>query len=195
VVKGDGVDFSLEQLINGPAGTHPLLDAVMKAGAIRVRADLLLIALVGGWFLVGLLHRSPEDRLGAITALLSAASALLANQVIGFLWDRPRPFIAHPRSVHLLVHGGADASFPSDHAAVALAVACVLLVFHRRLGIVALVLAALMCYARVYVGVHYPGDVLGGAAVGAVAAALVLSWLRSVRRDEAISPHDASLRN
>jgi undecaprenyl-diphosphatase len=179
------MDFSLEQWINGPAGTHPFLDTVMKFVAIRVRADLLLIAVVAVWFMVGWLRRSPADRLAAITALLSASGALLANQVIGFLWDRPRPFVAHPRSVHLIVHSGSDASFPSDHAAVAFAIAWVLIVFHRRLGIAALVLAALMCYARVYVGVHYPGDVLGGAAVGTVAAVLVLAWLRSLRQQEA----------
>ncbi len=185
------MDFSLEQLINGPAGTHPLLDSVMKAGAIRLRADLLLIAVVVVWFLVGWLRRSRQDRLAAITALLSSSGALLANQIIGFLWDRPRPFVAHPRSVHLIVHSGSDASFPSDHAAVAFAIAWVLVVFHRRLGIVALLLAASMSYARVYVGVHYPGDVLGGAAVGTVTAVLVVAWLRNLRRYEAASLPDA----
>lgn len=87
--------------------------------------------------------------------------------------------IAHPGLVHLLVKHG-DTSFRSDHAAAAFAIAGVLFSVHRRLGTLALALAALVAYARVYVGDHYPGDVAGGALIGVAAAILVLTWLRTL---------------
>lgn len=55
------------------------------------------------WFLVGWLRDRPHERRGALTALLAAGGALLANQAILLLWDRPRPFDAHPAPVTTLV--------------------------------------------------------------------------------------------
>lgn len=171
------MDFSIEQWINGPAGSHAALDEVMKAAAgLAVYA---FAGLVGAWFLIGWLRQRPVERRGVIAALGAAAIALLANQVIGLVWNRPRPFMAHSASVHVLLSHGTDPSFPSDHAAAAFAIAVVLVALHRRLGIAALLAAALMSYARVYVGDHYPGDVMAGALVGAAAAAVVLTWLRA----------------
>jgi membrane-associated phospholipid phosphatase len=81
--------------------------------------------------------------------------------------------VAHPNTVHVLVSRSADPSFPSDHAAAAAAIAVVVLLVHRRLGVLVLALAALVCFARVYVGAHYPGDVLAGAGIGVVVALLL----------------------
>jgi undecaprenyl-diphosphatase len=99
--------------------------------------------------------------------------ALLANAVLGQLWYHPRPFADHPKSTLLLVHHGADNSFPSDHASVAFAIAFAVLVFHRRLGILLLVVAAGVGLDRIFVGVHYPIDVLTSVFVGLGAALLV----------------------
>jgi membrane-associated phospholipid phosphatase len=85
------------------------------------------------------------------------------------VWDRPRPFIGDSGTVPLIAHS-ADSSFPSDHAIVAAAIATSLLMVNRRLGIAALSITALICIARVAVGVHYPLDVLAGALLGAAAA-------------------------
>ncbi|MBV9121085.1 MAG: phosphatase PAP2 family protein [Chloroflexi bacterium] len=98
------------------------------------------------------------------------------------LWYRPRPFVAHANVVHLLLAHSPDASFPSDHAAAGFAIAVVLAGSYPKSGAVALIYAALMSYARVYVGEHYPGDVLAGAAIGVACAALLLTWLYPVAR-------------
>lgn len=118
---------------------------------------------------------------------MAALGALAVVQVIDRLWARPRPFIAHPDTVHLLVAHAADPSFPSDHAVAACAIAVVLVSFHRRLGAVALLCAAVLAYARVYIGVHYPGDVLGGFLVGTLVALVLvrlatplMTWLSSL---------------
>jgi undecaprenyl-diphosphatase len=172
------MDYRLEQWINGPAGSHPAIDAVMIAAARW--GEALFISVVVLWFVAGWLLGRSRDRQGAITALVAAGLALLANQAIIHLWARPRPFVAHPDSVHRLLAHTSDPSFPSDHASPAFAIGFVLVWFHRRAGAAVLSLATLMCVARVYVGDHYPGDVGAGAVVGLVVAVLLLTVLNPV---------------
>nr|WSX48509.1 phosphatase PAP2 family protein [Streptomyces sp. NBC_00974] len=74
-----------------------------------------------------------------------------------------------------------DWSFPSNHAALASAAAVALLLVSRRLGLIALAASVLMAASRVWVGVHYPHDVLVGFAVGALVA-LLATW--AVRRKQ-----------
>jgi undecaprenyl-diphosphatase len=121
-----------------------------------------------------------NGRHGVIAAGFSALLALGAAQVITHIWERPRPYIAHPGDAHLFIAASHDPSFPSDHATAAFAIAVALLLRHRRAGILALVMAVTVSVARVAVGTHYPGDVLAGALLGS-AAALAL-WHPVVRR-------------
>ena len=94
------MDYALEQLINGPAGSNPFWDTVMKGAASL--GEPIFIGVVVVWFMGGWLRRQPRDRWGAIAALLAAGGALFVNLVISHLWDRARPFVAHPATVHLL---------------------------------------------------------------------------------------------
>ncbi|MEH0586753.1 phosphatase PAP2 family protein [Streptomyces sp. B21-106] len=71
-----------------------------------------------------------------------------------------------------------DWSFPSNHAAIAAAAAVAVLFVSRRLGAVAVVAACAMASSRVWVGAHYPHDVLAGVVVGGLVALLVMSALR-----------------
>jgi undecaprenyl-diphosphatase len=167
------MDYQLERLINGPAGTHPLWDTLMKG--VANGAEPLFLALIALWFLYGWVKGHSADRQGALTAFVAALGALAIVQLIDRLWARPRPFVVHPDTVHLLVAHATDPSFPSDHVVAACAIAMVLLSFHRRLGVAALLFAAVLAYARVYIGVHYPTDVLGGAFLGTLVAVLLLT--------------------
>lgn len=169
------MDYQLEHLINGPAGTHPLIDALMEG--VAGGAEFLFLGLIAVWFLYGWVRGRAQDRQGALTAFVAACGALTAIQVINHLWHRPRPFLAHPDTVHLLIARSGDPSFPSDHAAAAFAIAVTCCFFHRRLGLATLAVAALLAYARVYVGAHYPTDVLAGAALGALLAWLLVAQL------------------
>jgi len=169
------MDYRLEQLINAPAGAHPLIDALMRG--VANWAEPLFLALIAFWFFYGWVRGRPQDRQGALGAFVAALGALAIVQLIDRLWDRPRPFVAHPATVHLLAAHAPDASFPSDHVTAACAIAVVLLAYHRRLGVAALLFAALLAYARVYIGVHYPGDVLGGALLGILVGGLIVTVL------------------
>lgn len=114
----------------------------------------------------------------AVWAGLAAVGAFGVNQLVGHLVARPRPYVTHA-GVHLLLARTGDFSFPSDHAAVAGAVAAALLLVDRRIGIVASILALAMAFARVYAGVHYPGDVAAGVVIGSCIA--LAGWPLAVR--------------
>jgi undecaprenyl-diphosphatase len=128
--------------------------------------------MVVGWWLA----RDRDDRVMA-TALLAPVGAVVAvvlQQPLISWAGHARPFVVHPDAL-VLVSRSTDASFPSDHACVVGAVTAVLFLVDRRLGAVSAVLALLMAFARVYVGAHWPADVLAGLVFGAaVATALVL---------------------
>src|SRR5436190_12874985 len=115
--------------------------------------------LVGFW--LGRQRASSSDVavvVGTVAAILVARGVA---QLIGHAVDRARPYEAMP-SVSVLIARTKDFSFPSDHATMAGAVAGGLWFVHRRLGVAAAALALLMAFARVYVGAHYPGDVVAG---------------------------------
>jgi undecaprenyl-diphosphatase len=103
----------------------------------------------------------------ALWAPLGALAALALNQLLVNAFREPRPYDVLPH-VRVLAHRSTDYSFPSDHAVMAGAVAAGLFLVSRRLGLVAVGAALLMAFVRVYIGAHWPGDVLVGLVVGGV---------------------------
>jgi undecaprenyl-diphosphatase len=170
------VDYTLFKDVNGLSGTEPF-DTVFKLAA----DDLIfvVVAIVALAFLVPWRGRRLERRRGAVAATMSAALSLLLVIPISGAVDRTRPFVAHPGVAHRLIAHARDAGFPSDHATGAFAIAAAMLLFDPILGAVLAALAVVIIFARVYVGVHYPGDVLAGAALGAAVALLL--WLPPLR--------------
>jgi undecaprenyl-diphosphatase len=166
------MDYTIYRAINGLSGDGPV-DQLLRLLADDLPA--LLVALVALTFLAPWGRRRWERRNGAVLATVSAGLALLLNQPIAHLVGRARPYVAHPAHAHLLITRSHDPSFPSDHATGGFALALGVWVYDRWLGTILLILAAILSFARVYVGTHYPGDVAGGALIGAtVVAALYL---------------------
>lgn len=173
------MDWSIVHSLNGLLAHHdgvedPLLAYVQAAEALFL---LLLVVLV----VVARHDRFAPVRRAAVAAGLSAGLGLLIVKMITEFYDRARPFVAHPAAVHVFARHAADASFPSDHATASMAIAVAFLLRRRFVwGVLTIVFAVILDFGRVAVGFHYPTDVLGGAAVGALAA-LVL-WVPLVRR-------------
>lgn len=110
-----------------------------------------------------------------LLTIIAVALADFAVAALKAIVDRPRPF-AHYAEPKVLVPRPHDASFPSGHAATSFAAATILSFAFPKAAPAFLVLAAAVAYSRVYVGVHYPLDVLAGAALGALVAS-GLWWL------------------
>ena len=116
----------------------------------------------------------PRWKLASLCGVTAAGLGLLLSQPIGWLWFRQRPFDAHPTETLLLLSPSNEPSFPSDHAVAAFAIAFAVAFFGRRMAALFLAGATMVALARVFVGLHYPGDIAGGALLGLVSAALVV---------------------
>jgi undecaprenyl-diphosphatase len=165
------MDASLVHALNAFLVHHDVVEdpIVAYVGA----AELLFLGLLAGLFVLARGFHRRNARRGAVAAGLSAGVALAIGQVIARLVDRPRPFVADPSGVHLFARHAADAGFPSDHATASFAIAVAILLRSRRWGYLTLAMAVVLSVGRVAMGVHYPTDVIAGAALGsAVALAL-----------------------
>jgi undecaprenyl-diphosphatase len=167
---------------------NPVLDWTMPVLTDlnqNIYGRLLFAAL---WLLL-VWRGGPKGRvIGVLLIILVAFSDQLSSSLIKNLVERPRPchtidgrtVVEH---VRLLVDCGSGYSFPSSHAVNNFAVGTLLSYHYRRWTLLFMSLAALVGFSRVYVGVHFPSDVLGGAFIGVFCAWCVLlvhQWL-SVR--------------
>jgi undecaprenyl-diphosphatase len=152
------LDYDLFRAINGLAGRNYAVDAIVVSCA-RFLPVVFALALVGLW-----LTWKRVNQRAAFLAGISALVALGIGQLIGMAFPRPRPYLTH--QVNLLISPSADTSFPSDHATLGFAVAVLVWRYNRRAGTALLLLALVLAFARIFVGAHYPSDVLGGAVLG-----------------------------
>ncbi len=123
----------------------------------------------------------------AVTVIGVAVTDVIAAQILKPLFGRVRPSHELTETVRLLVGKGGKLSFPSNHAANSMALACITSHFFPRMRGGLLLIALLVAFSRIYVGVHYPGDVLVGAIYGGLMAMLTLhlyssATLRSLAR-------------
>ena len=155
----------INRLANRTGWAHGFFTAYAKYGIVLF-AVILIIA-----YLDGRHHDDLRAVAGSVWAGGAALVALGIGQIIGGAIARARPYDTMT-GVHLLVDKTTDFSFPSDHATAAGAVAVGLLLINRRWGMISGLLAVVMAFTRVYVGAHYPADVLAGLALGGTVAAI-----------------------
>ena len=150
--------------VNQFAQSTPVLHAPMRLYAEYGVALFAAVLLLAWWW--ARRGQNPRTVAAALWAPVGALLAIGLNQPLVNLVHEPRPYTVFPHVLVLVAHSQ-DYSFPSDHAVMAGAVAAGVLLSHRRLGLLAAAAAILMAFTRVYVGAHYPLDVIVGLLFGA----------------------------
>jgi undecaprenyl-diphosphatase len=172
------VDYRLAHALDRFSAHHDAFEDPLRAYVAS--SEILFAVVVVALLLLVPGARRRVARQAGVAAAASAALALLVAHFLSAAIDRPRPFVAHPSSIHAFIAHAADPSFPSDHATAAFAIATAVTLRAGRWGAALLVLAGVLAAGRVFLGVHYPTDVLAGAAIGAGIA--FLSSLAPIRR-------------
>ncbi|WP_246277256.1 undecaprenyl-diphosphatase [Neobacillus endophyticus] len=147
---------------------HPLLDALM----VFVSKNALIIYALGlllMWFL-----GKEKLKNTVVFAAITGAIGLFINLILGHIYYEPRPFVTH--HVQLLIQHARDSSFPSDHTTGAFSLALAVLIRHRKIGVGMLILAVLTGFSRIYVGHHYPFDVLESIIVALLTSTFVYKF-------------------
>ncbi len=162
----DRLYLAINEFATDTGWLHAPATAYAKYGVVLFA--LAILAACWHW------RDSPRPLAAAVWAGLGTLLAEGLNQPLGRALAVARPYVLHPHA-EVLVARTSDFSMPSDHAVMAGAVAAGLWIVSARWGLVAAIAAVVMAATRVYVGAHYPGDVVAGLLVGAMVTAF--GWL------------------
>lgn len=159
--------------------SHPVLDEMMQFVSSLGNKGIIWIGI--GILLLLLGVKNKKRRNGGLLVLLSLAANFLAcNVILKPLVDRTRPYYVLEYTP--LIPPVGDPSFPSGHTAASFAAATAIYAINKKWGIAAYLFAAIMGFSRLYLGVHFPTDVLFGAMVGMAVAKIVVYIFRKRRK-------------
>lgn len=171
----------------------PLLDHLMPVLSLAGNHGTIWLLLLGAVAAFG----KRAGRKVALAGLVALAVGLLCSDLMKELTARPRPFVAL-EEVRLLVGVPHSWAFPSDHTTSSFAAATGASLAARRLlgkvpiwGWVMLALAVAVSYSRLYVGVHWPTDVMAGTVLGAASGWLGARLILRGKRRDAIGMEEA----
>lgn len=164
----DGWDTGVFAVVN--SGNYEALDSVMVILSLYGR-EVVWGALIVGLFIIG----GEREKKMALTLGLIFLILIGVGYVSKTYYSRPRPYDVVD-DVRLLVAKESDYNFPSGHTLIVAGGVVVAWLYLRRVWAALLSAeAALVAYSRIYVGVHYPSDVVGGVLLGAGCALIVCS--------------------
>ncbi|WP_299260871.1 phosphatase PAP2 family protein [uncultured Kushneria sp.] len=173
-----GMEDRIMLSINQMARDSALFDYLMHILSYQklISGVLLVAGLWALWFMPSLLARRTELLTCSVAAFGSAALSRIMQQLTP---EHPRPL--QDQALNMTPPTGVDAqtlhdfsSFPSDHGAVFIGLAYVIWRLHRRLGLVAIAFAALLCFTRIYLGYHFITDIVGGGALAILTVQIAL---------------------
>jgi len=161
-------DIIFFQFINGLAGQSRILDLLGIFFAKYLAYILIIAALIIIFYEKNWRRKLYDFSLVAISLLLARG---LITQTIRFFYHRPRPYIANP-DILTFIDKTNEASFPSGHSTFFFALATAIYFVRPKWFYYFLTGAIIMGIARVFVGVHYPLDILAGAIIGVFSAVI-----------------------
>ena len=131
----------------------------------------LMLILLFYW-----LSRNTQNKLMVVSAVISFFIAELTGKLIGMLYSHQQPFAVWS-GVNKLIEKEVGNSFPSDHTIVFFSVCISIALFRKRFWYLWATLALVLSISRIYVGVHYPVDILVGAILGTISAIFVHKFI------------------
>lgn len=153
------LDLSILDFIHNTL-SNPVMDVIMKILTYSIEYGETALAVFIVMMCIKKMRKTGFAVLGATLAVL-----LFGELILKHLIRRPRPFIING-AIELIIKAPSGFSFPSCHTAICVAMATAIFLFHKRLGIIAYIYAALVAFSRMYLYVHYPSDIIGGIALG-----------------------------
>lgn len=150
------INYIIFQFINQLAGENQYVDFLMVFASKYL--SYAMVATICIIFLLGIVKQNKQDRYGAIHTFLLMVIGLSINALLGAIFYFPRPFVNH--QVHLLYAHSADSSFPSDHATTSMSMAAGLRWIDKPLSWLFVALSIWIGFSRIYVGHHYPLDII-----------------------------------
>ncbi|MGA2418400.1 MAG: phosphatase PAP2 family protein [Candidatus Staskawiczbacteria bacterium] len=163
-------DLLIFNFINGFAGKWTWLDYFAMFCAEYLGYVLLFVLFL---FLVINYKRYWKMFLEAIIA--AVITDFVLTDFIRWLWFRPRPFV-FLNFVPLINQSAKEASFPSGHASFFFALSTIVYCYNKKAGILFYIASFFIVVARVFVGIHWPSDILAGAILG-ILMGWLLNWL------------------
>lgn len=157
------------RVINRLAGRYSPMDLLMIWMSNKARYVYLFV-FVWMWF------KSRFSRKTAADAGICAGIAVLVNTFIKLFYYKPRPFVK--RRVGILIPSKLDSSFPSKHTLLVFAVSTFIFLRERTIGSVMWTLAVITGFSRIWVGHHYPSDIIGSAFIGSLISMMVDKYSR-----------------
>lgn len=147
---------------------NPVTDPIMYAVTCLGNAGIFWILLCAVFLFIPVFKK--DRKLGLSMAIGLTLSLIMCNGIMKNLSARIRPFNADPTFENLygIFNGIKDWSFPSGHTSASFAAALAIILWDRKKGIPAVILAALIAFSRLYLTVHYPTDVLASLLLGSL---------------------------
>lgn len=160
------IDLCIFNLINGLAGKWIWLD-YFEMFCAKYLEWFLWLALI----LFFALNIKKNWKIFFEAFLAAGISRFVFAKIIRMIWFRPRPFV-DLNFVPLIDQSPAEASFPSGHASFYFALSTIVYLYNKKAGIIFYIISTLIVLARVFVGVHWPLDILAGALMG-----ILIAWI------------------
>jgi undecaprenyl-diphosphatase len=153
--KGDILmDYEVFKAINRLSGRCSPIDHLMIFISKKIRFVFIFV-LIFMWF------RNDEYRKMSLNAVMSSGITLFLHAIIKFFYFKPRPFVK--QRVGILIPSKLDSSFPSKHTLLVFAVSTSIFFYNRVFGSILWFLSILTGFSRIWLGHHFPSDIIGSA--------------------------------
>jgi undecaprenyl-diphosphatase len=161
-------DLSFFRLVNNLAGKYWPLDWL----------GIFLAEYLGYFLILGIVYLLIKEKnwrwriyFFSLTTLSVILARGIITEIIKFFYYQPRPFLV--LEIQPLIEHNLTSSFPSGHAAAFFALALVIFYFNKKWGWRCLILALLIGLARIFAGIHWPLDIIGGAIIGLISGLVI----------------------